>query len=451
MDGDFGDFGRTTKFLAEAPEAVELAPQTNGPVLTASDVTDANSSFVADPVINTVPASVHPQPRHMFLEIYDGYGIVSHAVYQNGEWQYDQIVLDPGRHHSLPQWFEWGGDIWMQPSTNETDKLYFYRFDDFPTSLTLVESVSLPNPAAGGFVFPWNSTWFHIGEDQDSNNQVLHYSDTYPSLTGGTWYEHPASPLTSLTQNDIESPPVLRDNRLIIPANVKKPKGKGRSLAYLEVDELTTTDFSYLFNKYPVIPNVRHPDFTALGPHMLSLETVDTETIGAIDGRDSNGDWQIFEVRAANRMREYIQGAATTSTTVSTQSSGGCQTVNLSDSSWYGSLVEYFDQYNKFNIAEYHAPISLMFYGQVGLTSVSGSPFTVDLRVRDTRDSVTLFSETHHVNQDSDVTLTLGPQRVQINKADAPSFAQLQIQQDSGADVTVQGDPLSRFLELPII
>ena len=95
---------------------LHLSPPASGltPVLTAADVTDVPSAFVADPFLVRDDGE-----WFMFFEMLSsetGRGEIGMAKSRNGlAWQYQQSILREPFHLSYPHVFRWQGDYFMTP------------------------------------------------------------------------------------------------------------------------------------------------------------------------------------------------------------------------------------------------------------------------------------------------------------------------------------------------
>ena len=403
-------------------------------MLNASEVTNDSPSQVADPIAGERDGDIH-----LFAEAFNQStdGRIIHEKSPDGyNFNSAEVVPDESYHLSMPQWFDWDDTTYLVPSSagSEGNKnLLIYEFDSFPDSLTLVENKSLSKDIGEHVVFPWKETWYLLSEP----SMTLYYSDTYPSLTGGDWTEHPDSPL--LANHPVASPPVLKDESILVPVELDiEPV----SVVHAVFDDLSTTSHS-LSTTRPILPDIDQSGLVRTGSHAVSTVTVDSETIAYTDGRDASGNYQIFSDTPAAQIDHSIELGATGTTTISTQGTGGWQTVAMGQvNSRFGNFKEFATDFDKFNAETPLLPMTVSVYGAVELTSFTGSPFTAKLRVRDMNNSETYHeSGPIHVNQDTDVSLHLPEKTVDLSDPDQFREMRLQVWQDSGGDATVVGDP----------
>jgi len=182
----------TRSFEQSGVLSIRPHPSVSNPVLTGSDVTDRAVTQVADPFI-VYDSGVY----HMFMETFndDTDGDIGHATSIDGlDWTYDTTVLGTPEHLSWPLVFKWDGTWYMIPGT-KGGGMDIYRGDPFPTTWTFVETAMAGEPVGDYILFPWNGRWYAITYDGAADTKNVYYSDTFPSLTGGTWTAHPQNPI----------------------------------------------------------------------------------------------------------------------------------------------------------------------------------------------------------------------------------------------------------------
>ncbi|WP_152619469.1 glucosamine inositolphosphorylceramide transferase family protein [Cohnella kolymensis] len=170
--------------LTEEPDAKVLA----SPSLQASDVTDVEAEFVADPFM-----MFHKSKYYLFFEVLDrstGKGVIGLAISNDGkEWHYDRIVLRESYHLSYPYIVETEGDIFMLPESTEAGRVLLYKATNFPydwvVSHELIEGSYLD-----ASVFEYDRTWWMLAGTAGGNLHLF-FSDSI----NGRWTEHPSSPM----------------------------------------------------------------------------------------------------------------------------------------------------------------------------------------------------------------------------------------------------------------
>jgi len=223
--------------------------------------------------------------------------------------------------------------------------------------------------------------------------------------------------------------------------------GPGRRIGLATFTDLTTSSLTVTTSP-SLTKELRTDQFVRDKTHALSIISKDAEALAYTDGLDASGDYQIFADVPVGRASQSIEVASQTNTTISTAGTGGWQTVTLDLASHQNSVyTDLASDYDKINIQQPDLPTSVTLYASAALTGVSGSPFTAQLRIRDTENSETLHETGPiHINQDSDVTLKLGQRVVDLTDPDSFRGLKLQVNQDSGGDVTVVGDSDETYL-----
>lgn len=259
------------------------------PVLTATDVTDRKADFVADPFL------FYENGRwYMFFELYaaePGYAEIALATSIDGlHWNYDQVVLSPGFHHTYPCVLKHNGEYYMFPETYTAEEVRVYKAEDFPYDWKHVSTIAKGRPFVDPSVFRYNDTWWmFVG----STNQdcYLYYSD---SLTGG-WVEHPANPII---RNDLsKARPAGRsfvfDGDRIIRLAQKCDLMYGEKVRAFEVDVLTKTN--YIEHEIPESP-ILEPDgsgWNAINTHQLAPWWDGEKWIIAVDANRGGKEYTI--------------------------------------------------------------------------------------------------------------------------------------------------------------
>lgn len=163
------------------------------PVLTAGQVTDIRSKFVADPFMIRIDNC-----WHMFFEVMNadnGKGEIAVATSRNGlEWLYRQVVIREPFHLSYPYVFEWEGQVYMVPETLRANAVLLYRADSFPDKWSAVATL-IPVGAADPSPFHNPDGWWMFVCPAPFDHDVLRLY--YADQLDGPWLEHPMSPIVT--------------------------------------------------------------------------------------------------------------------------------------------------------------------------------------------------------------------------------------------------------------
>lgn len=216
------------------------------PVLTAADVTDVRTEFVADPFIVRRGAL-----WYMFFEALESAskrGVIAVATSADGlSWRYQTVVMREPFHLSYPYVFEWQGDFYMVPESAEARAVRLYRAVNFPEQWQLVGEL-----LAGKFWDPslihHEGLWWLFSVDETASLR-LHYATQLREA----WIEHPQSPLVkhSVSESRPGGRLIVHQNRMVRYAQDGRPT-YGSCLRAFEVDELTTQ--SYREHQVPASP-----------------------------------------------------------------------------------------------------------------------------------------------------------------------------------------------------
>jgi hypothetical protein len=191
------------------------------PILSATDVTDfGDVDFVADPFILPDKAG----QWHMFFEVFNASlspdAAIGHAVWSNGGWEYNKIVLKTEFHLSFPYVFKWKDDVFMMPEQNNPDSngtVLLYRAKKFPETWTetakLIESdIWTGDP----ILFHWDGRWWLFVDDVTDPGSL--YAFHNKSLETDEWIPHRKNPIVTdrITAGRPGGRPVMTDDRLLV-------------------------------------------------------------------------------------------------------------------------------------------------------------------------------------------------------------------------------------------
>lgn len=160
-------------------------------VLCASDVSDVNASFVADPFMIR-----HNDRWSMFFEVFDQRrrrGAIGLAQSANLlKWQYNQIVIEEPFHLSYPNVFQANGDYFMVVETLGRDCISLYHATSFPIDWTFVRAL-VPGKYADPTIVWHDDRWYLFACATPYEHDTLCLFSAQD--LEGDWTEHPASPL----------------------------------------------------------------------------------------------------------------------------------------------------------------------------------------------------------------------------------------------------------------
>ena len=164
----------------------------SNPVLTAADVSDATTGFVADPFLFHEGES-----WYMFFEAYNQstqQGDIGLATSSDGlHWSYSGIVLNESIHVSYPFVFKFDGRYYMLPESYQAYQVRLYEAADFPYTWTHISTLATGRDFVDPTILRHNNKWWLFVSTTAETNCYLYYSD---NLTFG-WTQHPMSPVIS--------------------------------------------------------------------------------------------------------------------------------------------------------------------------------------------------------------------------------------------------------------
>lgn len=263
----------------------------NGPILRAKDVTDyGNVNFIADPFFCEFNDKIH-----LFFEVYNRdekpTASIGHASTTDGgnTWEYDQIVLNIGKHISFPYVFKHCEEVYILPDISNTPNRIspsrLYKFDNFPTSCEpVVDIIDRDHKCLDTVVFKHDERWWAILGSGDNDELRVYHSD---ELTASDWIPHPANPVVE-DRKSAGRPggrPIVHNGDIIMFYQ-DCTKIYGNKLRAYKIDELSTTTFNDtpLFNDKPLLSGEGHVGWNSGRMHHLDILCNESGALVATDG-----------------------------------------------------------------------------------------------------------------------------------------------------------------------
>ncbi|MDE1463799.1 glucosamine inositolphosphorylceramide transferase family protein [Spartinivicinus poritis] len=229
--------------LNQIPVYFSVPEGVKNPVLTASDVTDINAAFVADPFLFKDEGSNN---WLMFFEVLSNdssQGEIGLAKSTNGlDWKYDRIVLDEPFHLSYPYVFKHNNEYYMIPETFEAESIRLYKATNFPYNWQHISTLATGKDFVDPSIFYHNNRWWMF---VTNTSNAVTYLYSSKNLTHG-WQEHPLSPVIS---GDASTARLggrsftIKDGKIIRIAQ-KDDVFYGEAVRLFEVYDLTTTTYA---------------------------------------------------------------------------------------------------------------------------------------------------------------------------------------------------------------
>jgi hypothetical protein len=284
-------------YAGDSPLHLAPAPGANSPALTARDVADVPSRFVADPFMLRTDGL-----WHLFFEVMNianNLGEIGLAVSRDAlTWQYRQIVLREPFHLSYPYVFEWNSDFYMLAETLGANAVRLYRAAKFPTEWTAVKDI-LPGAQADPSIFFFDRKWWLFTCPTPYEHDSLRLYSAADPLS--TWTEHPSSPI--ITGNKRIARPggrvlILGPRNapgLRVPGQVDGYPVRftqdcvpiyGKQVRAFSITELTATTYKeHELPESPVLTPVGGDAWNASGMHHLDAHQIGPDKwIACVDG-----------------------------------------------------------------------------------------------------------------------------------------------------------------------
>lgn len=250
------------------------------PLLTAADIPDRPTRFVADPfLVRTDPGWL------LFFELLNAWnneGEIAMAESADGvRWRYRGVVLDEPFHLSFPGVFQWQDAWYMVPESYQAGAVRLYRAAAFPERWQFVT-----NLIEGEYVDPilvrHAERWWMFSSRRENDMLFLHTAD---DLTG-PWRAHPRSPIVS-GNRDIARPGgrmLIHDGRLYRFPQDCDPL-YGNQVRAFEITTLTPTDYAERELPESPILTASGAGWNTCGMHQIDAQPLpEGGWLAAVDG-----------------------------------------------------------------------------------------------------------------------------------------------------------------------
>ncbi|MCJ7800781.1 MAG: hypothetical protein MUP82_00295 [Candidatus Marinimicrobia bacterium] len=270
--------------IKEGPSPFNLTEPANvsNPVITAKDITDVNTSYVADPFI-----AIDNNMYYMFFEVFnwDTYqGDIGYAESNDGyQWNYKNIILDETFHLSYPYIFKWQNEYYLIPESSEDRSVRLYKAVSFPDRWEYVSNLLSGYQYIDPSIVRYNNMWWlFVAVTPDNGVINLYYSNNLQS----DWKAHPMNPIVRLDK-DISRPAgrILDYNDRLYRLAQDSFYEYGQQVFAYEITELTEKSYSEkIVSETPLITR-SGKGWNAAGMHHVDLHKIGDKWIGAVDGK----------------------------------------------------------------------------------------------------------------------------------------------------------------------
>lgn len=270
-----GIYTGSSPFKFDAPAGI------TNPVLTAKQITDIPTTFVADPFMVKENGTWYMFFEALHAKTYKGK--VALATSPDGlHWAYKKIVVDEPFHLSYPQVFKWQNDYYMIPESYEAGAIRLYKAVRFPEEWSFI-GVLLKGTHVDSSIFRYeNKWWLFTANQQGSDTLRLFYADDLL----GPWTEHPQSPIIQGNAH-IARPGgrVLVRNGRIIRYTQDDDPNYGIQVRAFEILELTPTSYREKEAAQNPILKPSGKGWNADGMHHIDPHEIgDGEWMASVDG-----------------------------------------------------------------------------------------------------------------------------------------------------------------------
>jgi hypothetical protein len=274
MQWSIGVYAGPTPFDLTDTDEIE------NPVISASDVSDVDAAFVADPFIIE-----NGGKYFMFFEVLnmDSYtGDIGYAVSDDGKsWDYRKIVLDEAFHMSYPCVYFWQGNYYMIPESSEDLSVRLYKATSFPEEWTYVGNLLSGSQYFDPTAFFHDNKWWMFASGKGDNVLNLFSSD---SLISG-WLPHPMNPVIDNNKHLARSAGRVfeYDNRLYRLAQDDYPS-YGIQVFAIEIRELSALTYKENADSAIQVVTMSNKGWNAAGMHQVDFFKMDNKWYAVVDG-----------------------------------------------------------------------------------------------------------------------------------------------------------------------
>ena len=254
------------------------------PVITASDVSDCDAYFVADPFLFYTDSV-----KYLFFEVWNkasSHGDIAYAESKDFiNWSYKSIIIDEKFHLSYPYIFSWKNENYMIPESNNDLSVRLYKAISFPDNWEYIGNLLSGYNYVDPSIFRHKNKWwmFVYTKNNQQNYLNLFYSD---ALIKG-WTPHPKNPIirNDLSQSRPGGRVIIIDEKIYRIAQNGIPS-YGTEVNAFEIIELSDTNYLEKKTiKNPIVKKGESP-WNSFGMHHVDAHFINGKWVAAVDGRN---------------------------------------------------------------------------------------------------------------------------------------------------------------------
>ncbi|KAL0874890.1 hypothetical protein Bca101_024595 [Brassica carinata] len=259
------------------------------PVLTCASLTNSGfpSNFVADPFLY-----LQGDTLYMFFENKNPITMkgdigVAKSTDKGATWKPLGIALDEPWHLSFPFVFNYNGQIYMMPESNQIGGLRLYRAVNFPLSWNL-EKVILQKPLVDSTIIHHQGNYWLFGSDDHSSFGQLEI--WYSTTPLGPWKPHKKSPVHNGARNGGRA---FLHNGTLYRFGQASGESYEKKICMFKIDVLSKEDYREVQVPFDLETSYKDKNsWNGVRQHRLDVVQLSPgEYIGLVDGdRVTSGD-----------------------------------------------------------------------------------------------------------------------------------------------------------------
>jgi len=190
---------------------------------------------------------IHAARTYLFFEIYSRRekGVIAYCeLLEDGTHTSPRVVLRASYHLSYPFVFEWDGNIYLLPETQENGTIELYRANDFPNSwnlhAVLMRNIKYFDPT---LYFDGRKWWLFAGSQTNPTEEVSELHLFVSESPFGPWKKHPRNPVVVGKHCARPAGRLFRLGQHLLRPGQDSSRLYGEAISLNRVEVLTETDY----------------------------------------------------------------------------------------------------------------------------------------------------------------------------------------------------------------